>query len=83
MNPTPSARTYDAIVIGADITGCAIALELGRAGRWVLCVDAGPAAGSGSTGASSAIVRFHYSDATAIAVAWDSCFDWIAWRGYL
>jgi sarcosine oxidase, subunit beta len=75
--------TYDAIVIGAGIIGCAIALELGRAGRRVLCVDAGPAAGSGSTGASSAIVRFHYSDATAIAVAWDSYFDLIVWRDYL
>ena len=83
MKPAPPARTYDAIVIGAGIIGCATALELGRAGRRVLCVDAGPAAGSGSTGASSAIVRFHYSDATAIAVAWDSYFDWIAWRDYL
>jgi sarcosine oxidase subunit beta len=77
------SQTYDAIVIGAGIIGCAVSLELGRAGRRVLCVDAGPAAGSGSTGASSAIVRFHYSDAVATTVAWDSYFDWTAWPDYV
>ena len=83
MNPAAAASAYDAIVIGAGIIGCAVSLELGRAGRRVLCVDAGATAGSGSTGASSAIVRFHYSDATAILAAWDSYFDWIGWRDYL
>lgn len=82
VNPATSARAYDAIVIGAGIIGCAISLELSRTGRQVVCVDAGPTAGAGSTGASSAIVRFHYSDATAITVAWDSYFDWIAWQDY-
>ena len=83
VNPAAAASAYDAIVIGAGIIGCAVSLELGRAGRRVLCVDAGATAGSGSTGASSAIVRFHYSDATAILAAWDSYFDWIGWRDYL
>jgi sarcosine oxidase, subunit beta len=83
VKATESARTYDAIVVGAGIIGCAISLELSRAGRHVLCVDAGPTAGSGSTGASSAIVRFHYSDAVATAVAWDAYFDWIAWHDYV
>ena len=82
-SPAGPSRTYDAIVVGAGIIGCAISLELGRAGRRVLCVDAGPAAGSGSTGASSAIVRFHYSDAMATTVAWDSYFDWKAWSDYV
>ena len=82
-SPAGPSRTYDAIVVGAGIIGCAISLELGRAGRRVLCVDAGPAAGSGSTGASSAIVRFHYSDAIATTVAWDSYFDWKAWPDYV
>jgi glycine/D-amino acid oxidase-like deaminating enzyme len=74
---------YDAVVIGAGIIGCAAALELSRDGLRVLCVDAGPAAGSGSTGASSAIVRFHYSDLTAVSAAWDSYFDWTGWADYL
>jgi sarcosine oxidase subunit beta len=74
---------YDAVVIGAGIIGCATALELSRDGLRVLCVDAGPAAGSGSTGASSAIVRFHYSDLTAVSAAWDSYFDWTGWADYL
>jgi sarcosine oxidase, subunit beta len=78
-----SSRTYDAIVVGAGIIGCAISLELGRAGRRVLCTDAGPAAGLGSTGASSAIVRFHYSEAEATAVAWDSHTDWTNWADYV
>jgi sarcosine oxidase subunit beta len=83
MSAAGASRTYDAIVVGAGIIGCAISLELGRAGRRVLCVDAGPTAGSGSTGASSAIVRFHYSDPVATAVAWDSLVDWTAWSDYV
>jgi sarcosine oxidase, subunit beta len=83
VNAAEPSATYDAIVIGAGIIGCAISLELGRSGRRVLCVDAGPAAGSGSTSASSAIVRFHYTDAVATTVAWDSYFDWTAWRDYV
>jgi sarcosine oxidase subunit beta len=77
------SRIYDTVVVGAGIIGCAISLELARAGWRVLCVDAGPAAGSGSTGASSAIVRFHYSDPVATTVAWDSFFDWTAWPDYV
>lgn len=82
-SPAGLPRAYDAIVVGAGIIGCATALELGRAGRRVLCVDAGPTAGTGSTGASSAIVRFHYSDVEATTVAWDSYFDWTAWPDYV
>jgi sarcosine oxidase, subunit beta len=78
-----ASRTFDAIVVGAGIIGSAICLELSRGGRRVLCVDAGSAAGSGSTGASSAIVRFHYTDAVATTVAWDSYSDWNAWREYV
>jgi sarcosine oxidase subunit beta len=83
MSAAGPFRTYDAIVVGAGIIGCAISLELGRAGWRVLCVDAGPTAGSGSTGASSAIVRFHYTDAEAATVAWDSYADWTNWADYV
>jgi sarcosine oxidase, subunit beta len=75
--------SYDAVVIGAGIIGCATAMELSLDGLRVLCLDAGPAVGSGSTGASSAIVRFHYSDQVAVSVAWDSHADWTAWADYV
>jgi sarcosine oxidase, subunit beta len=81
--PAGPASGYDAVVVGAGIIGCAISLELGRAGWRVLCADAGPAAGTGSTGASSAIVRFHYTEAEATAVAWDSYADWANWAQYV
>jgi sarcosine oxidase subunit beta len=71
------------LIIGAGILGCATALELARQGRDVLVVDAGPAAGSGSTGASSAIIRFHYSTWESVAIAWESYHSWIDWAGYL
>lgn len=71
------------LIIGAGILGCATALELSRQGRDVLVVDAGPAAGSGSTGASSAIVRFHYSTWESVAIAWESYHSWIDWERYL
>ena len=45
---TPSA---DAVVIGAGVIGSAVALELARSGRSVICVDKGPAPGAGSTSA--------------------------------
>ena len=59
----------DTVVIGAGVIGSAIALELARAGHEVVVLDKGPGVGFGSTSASSAIVRFHYSTFTAVAAA--------------
>ena len=75
--------TADAVVIGAGILGAAIALELSRAGRRVIVIDAGPEPGAGSTGASSAIVRLHYSRRDSVIAALDCYHDWLSWADYL
>ena len=76
-------RTADAVVIGAGVIGAAIALELARAGRRVVVVDKAGGIGHGSTSASSAIVRFHYSTFTGVALAWEARHCWEDWRGHL
>lgn len=75
--------TSDAVVIGAGIVGTSVAYQLARSGRRVVVVDRGPAAGSGSTGASSAIVRFQYSTLTGVVEAWESAHVWDELRDYL
>ncbi|MDG4650564.1 FAD-dependent oxidoreductase [Roseibacterium sp. SDUM158017] len=77
------AGTADAIVIGAGVIGAAVAHELARDGRDVLCLDAKGAAGHGSTAGSCAIVRVHYSTLEGCAMAWEGFHDWAAWRDYL
>jgi sarcosine oxidase subunit beta len=74
---------FDAVVIGAGVIGAATALELARAGRRVLCVDKGPAAGSGSTSNSCAIVRFSYSTRPGIILAWEGLHYWLDWADYI
>ena len=74
---------YDAIIIGAGVIGSSVALELARGGRTVVCVDKGPAAGAGSTSASSSIIRFSYSTPDAVLTAWDSAALWRDWSGHL
>ena len=64
--------TADAVVIGAGVIGAAVALELARGGRSVVCVDKGPAPGAGSTSASSSIIRFSYSTLDAVLTAWEA-----------
>jgi len=81
--PQSPVDRCDAIVIGAGIIGAAVALELSRAGRSVLVVDAGAAPGMGSTGASSAIIRVHYSKRDSVIAARDCYYDWLSWSDYL
>lgn len=65
MNPT-----FDVILVGGGIMGCATAFELSRRGLKVAVVEKGGLA-SGSTGKSSAIVRQHYSnEVTARMARW-------------
>lgn len=75
--------TYDAIVVGAGVLGSSIVLQLARTGRDVLAVDRGPGAGTGSTSASSAVVRFNYSTWTGVVAAWESKHLWEKWRDHL
>ncbi|WP_395659791.1 NAD(P)/FAD-dependent oxidoreductase [Nocardioides sp.] len=78
-----TTRAADVVVVGAGVIGSAIALELARAGRQVLVVDKGPGAGFGSTSASSAIIRFHYSTFTGVAAAWEAGHLWTDWTAHL
>ncbi|QIG43346.1 FAD-binding oxidoreductase [Nocardioides anomalus] len=76
-------RTADVVVVGAGVIGAAISLELARAGREVVVVDKAGGVGHGSTSASSAIVRFHYSTRTAVALAWEARQVWADWAAHL
>ena len=60
---------FDAIIVGAGIIGAAVALELSRQGRKVVVVDAASAPGMGSTAASSAIIRVHYTRRDCVTAA--------------
>jgi sarcosine oxidase subunit beta len=77
------STTPDAVVVGAGVIGCGIALELARSGRSVLVVDRADAPGRGSTGASSAIVRYHYDHLPESALAWEAGLRWMEWERYL
>jgi sarcosine oxidase subunit beta len=74
---------YDAIIIGAGIIGAATALELSKKGWRTLNLDKLPAAGYGSTGASCAIIRTHYSTLDGAAIAYEGYFYWKDWAGYI
>jgi len=76
-------KSYDAIIIGAGIIGCATSLALGRKGWKVLNLDSLPAAGYGSTSASCAIIRPYYSTLDGSAMAYESHFYWKNWAEYL
>lgn len=76
-------RTTDALIIGAGVIGSAVAFELSRGGHGVTVVDKSAGPGMGSTSASSAIIRFHYSYWAGVAAAWEAKHCWEDWVGYL
>jgi glycine/D-amino acid oxidase-like deaminating enzyme len=78
-----ASSSADAVVIGAGVIGAAVALELARGGRRVVCVDKGPAPGTGSTSASSSIIRFSYSTLDAVLTSWEAAACWRDWAGHL
>lgn len=76
-------NAYDAVIIGAGVIGCAIALDLARRGFRTLNVDRGPAPGHGSTSWSAAIIRPYYSTTDGTALAYEAHFAWQNWKDYL
>jgi sarcosine oxidase subunit beta len=76
-------EAYDAIIIGAGVIGACVAYELAKRGWRTLSLDKLPAAGYGSTGASCAIIRTHYSTLDGAALAYEGYFYWDDWQGYL
>lgn len=77
------SERFDAIIIGAGIIGAAVGLELSRKGWKTLNIDKLPAAGYGSTSASCAIIRTHYSTRDGTAFAYEGYFYWKHWADYL
>ncbi|MFV2031068.1 MAG: NAD(P)/FAD-dependent oxidoreductase [Gammaproteobacteria bacterium] len=77
------SQSYDAIIIGAGIIGCATSYALGRKGWRVLNIDRLPACGYGSTSGSCAIIRPYYSTLDGSAMAYESHFYWKNWSEYL
>ena len=73
----------DAVVVGAGVIGCSIALALARDGLEVTVVDRAGAPGQGSTSASSAIVRFGYSTYAGVATAWEARHCWRDWGSHV
>lgn len=72
-----------AVVIGAGVVGCAVGLELRRAGFEVTVVDKNGDVGHGSTSSSCGIVRRFYSQSGMIAMAHEAAQIWDAWPGYV
>jgi len=77
------AGTADAIIIGTGVIGTAIALELARKGWKTLSLERNGQIGHGSTAASCAIIRMHYSTFDGSAMAWEGYHYWRDWADYL
>ncbi len=76
-------KKYDAIIIGAGVIGCPITYELAKMGYKTLNIDKLASAGSGSTAASCAIIRAHYSTEDGVAMAYEGFKYWLDWENYL
>lgn len=76
-------KNFDQIIIGAGISGAAIAFELSKKGYKTLTVDKLTAAGFGSTANTCAIIRTHYSTLEGTAISYDSYFYWKDWGNYI
>ena len=76
-------ETADVVVVGAGVIGASTAFELAKTGRRVVVVDKMPGPGQGSTGASSAVVRFNYSTADGVAASWEAHHHWLHWAEHL
>ncbi len=83
MNNVNIKKDYDAIIIGAGVIGSAIGFELSKKGWKTLNVDRNPTSGYGSTAASCAIIRVHYSTFDGCALAYEGYHYWKNWENYL
>jgi len=72
-----------AVIIGAGVIGCAIAVELARKGYQTVNVDKNPGVGYGSTSNSCAIVRFSYSTLEGVMLAFEGYHYWKGWPEFL
>jgi sarcosine oxidase subunit beta len=77
------SQNYDTIIIGAGISGAAIAYELSKKGYKTVNVEKLDAAGYGSTANTCAIIRTHYSTLDGTALAYDGYFYWKKWGEYI
>ena len=73
----------DVVIVGGGVMGASIALELSKNGRRVVVLDKGGAPGAGSTSASSAIIRFTYSNFNTILMAWENAQIWFNWSKFV
>ena len=83
MKHSQKKNPYDIIVIGAGIIGASASLSSARKGYSVLCLDAGPSAGYGSTSGSCAIIRPYYSTIDGSAIAYESHYYWKNWTEHI
>ncbi len=77
------AQKFDAIIIGAGVIGSAISFELSKRGWKTINIDRNSTAGYGSTAASCAIIRVHYSTFDGCALAYEGYHYWKNWESYL
>jgi len=67
------AERYDAVIVGAGVSGTATAYHLMKAGmKKVLLLDSGSGVATGPTRDSAAVVRMHYSEPVLVRAAMQS-----------
>jgi glycine/D-amino acid oxidase-like deaminating enzyme len=77
-------ETADIVVIGAGIMSMSTAFQIARrSGARVIVLEKGVGPGEGSTGASSAVCRFRYSNAEIVRLARDGIAAYRNWPDFL
>ncbi|MEM8924395.1 MAG: FAD-dependent oxidoreductase [Actinomycetota bacterium] len=71
------------VIVGGGLMGCSIATGLARRGADVHVIEASPGPGMGSTAASSAVIRFHYSTEAGTALAYEGLHYWRNWAEHI
>ncbi len=71
------------VIIGAGVVGTGIALACARKGWATTVIERNHAPGTGSTAASSAVVRFTYSTHAGTAMAYEGVEYWRNWAEFV